>query len=124
MKNYLSKLYIVNFALLITHEIDSAFWHEWKLFGIPGGIQVFLILNFILIAVFLIGMEKVVRGERGAKAFSYLLAACGIFAFTIHTVFIMLGNPEFRLPISIAILVLILIVSVLQIVEVYRLKNS
>ena len=124
MKNYLPILYIANFALLITHEIDSAFWHEWNLFGIPGGIQVFLILNFILIAVFLIGMEKVVRGERGAKAFSYLLAACGIFAFTIHTVFIMLGNPEFRLPISIAILVLILIVSVLQIVEVYRLKNS
>jgi len=124
MKNNLPILYIVNFALLITHEIDSAFWHEWNLFGIPGGIQVFLILNFILIAVFLIGMEKVVRGERGAKAFSYLLAACGIFAFTIHTVFIMLGNPEFRLPISIAILVLILIVSVLQIVEVYRLKNS
>ena len=124
MKNYLSKLYIVNFALLITHEIDSAFWHEWNLFGIPGGIQVFLILSFILIIVFLIGIEKVVKGERGANTFSYLLAACGIFAFTIHTLFIILGKPEFRLPVSIAILVLILILSVVQIVAVYRTNNS
>ena len=120
MKNYLLNLYIVNFALLITHEIDSAYWHEWSLFGIPGGIQVFLVLNFILIAVFLIAMEKVVKGERGAKTFSYLLAACGIFAFIIHTIFIILGNPEFRLPGSITILALILIVSILQIVAVYR----
>lgn len=120
MKNYLLNLYVVNFALLITHEIDSTFWHEWNLFGIPGGIQIFLILNFILITVFLIGMEKVVKGERGAKAFSYLLAACGIFAFIIHTVFIILGNPEFRLPVSITILALILIVSISQIVAVYR----
>jgi hypothetical protein len=124
MKNYLSKLYIVNFALLITHEIDSAFWHEWNLFGIPGGIQVFLILNFILIIVFLIGIEKVVKEERGANTFSYLLAACGIIAFTIHTLFIILGKPEFRLPVSIAILVLILILSVVQIVAVYRTNNS
>ena len=120
MKNYLLNLYIVNFALLITHETDSAYWHEWNLFGIPGGIQVFLVLNFILIAVFLIAMEKVVKGERGAKTFSYLLAACGIFAFIIHTIFIILGNPEFRLPGSITILALILIVSILQIVAVYR----
>ena len=120
MKNYLLNLYIVNFALLITHEIDSAYWHEWNLFGIPGGIQVFLVLNFILIAVFLIAMEKVVKGERGAKTFSYLLAACGIFAFIIHTIFIILGNPEFRLPGSITILALILIVSILQIIAVYR----
>ncbi|MCG6959068.1 hypothetical protein LJE82_04155 [bacterium BMS3Abin03] len=120
MKNYLTKLYVINFTLLITHEIDSAFWHEWNLFGIPGGIQVFLILNLILIAVFLFGLEKVIKWERGAKTFSYLLSASGIFAFSIHMLFIILGNPEFRLPVSIIILLLILIVSVIQILAVYR----
>jgi len=123
MKNYLTKLYVINFALLITHEIDSAFWHEWDLFGIPGGIQVFLILNLVLIAVFLFGLEKVINWERGAKIYSYLLAASGILAFAIHTLFIILGNPEFRLPVSIIILLLILIVSVVQIIAVYRSTN-
>jgi len=122
MKNYITKLYQINFALLITHEIDSAFWHEWNLFGIPGGIQIFLILNLILIIIFIIGMEKVIKQERNAKIFSYLLAVCGIFAFTIHTVFIFLGNPEFRSPVSIIVLVLIFVVSVIQIVGLYRIR--
>ena len=38
-------LYLLNAAVLITHEIDSAYWHEWDLFGIPGGIQFFLVLK-------------------------------------------------------------------------------
>lgn len=35
-------LYLLNAAALITHEIDSAYWREWELFGI----QVFLGLIF------------------------------------------------------------------------------
>ena len=46
-----TNLYLLNFALLFSHEIDSAFWKEWDLFGIPGGIQVFLFLNFLLLLV-------------------------------------------------------------------------
>lgn len=34
-------LYLLNAALLITHEIDSAYWHELEPFGIRGGIQLF-----------------------------------------------------------------------------------
>jgi hypothetical protein len=34
-------LYLLNAALLFTHEIDSAFWKEWDLIGIPGGIKFF-----------------------------------------------------------------------------------
>jgi hypothetical protein len=36
---------LLNLALLITHEIDSAFWKEWNLFGLPGGVQEFLALK-------------------------------------------------------------------------------
>jgi hypothetical protein len=36
--------YLTNATLLCVHEIDSAYWHEWSLFGIPGGIQLFLTL--------------------------------------------------------------------------------
>jgi len=56
-QNTAISLYILNFALLFTHEIDSAFWQEWKLFGIPGGIQVFLVLNFLLLLVALWGFR-------------------------------------------------------------------
>ena len=27
----------LNFALLVTHQIDSAYWKEWELFHLPGG---------------------------------------------------------------------------------------
>ena len=31
MKDILFWLYLVNSVLLINHEIESAYWHEWKL---------------------------------------------------------------------------------------------
>ncbi len=43
-----------------------------------------------------------------------LLAAGGIFAFGIHTYFILAGRPEFTLPASLAVLVLTLTVSLAQ----------
>ena len=118
MKNQktLTRLYLLNLALLSTHEIDSAFWHEWKLFNLPGGIDLFLILNFVLLLIFLYGFEKVVNWGKGAVTFSYLLAASGIFAFVIHSVFILIGNPEFTSVISFGILILTFLTSVVQVV--------
>ncbi|MBI5649240.1 MAG: hypothetical protein HZC40_02150 [Chloroflexi bacterium] len=107
-------LYLLNFALLFTHEIDSAFWKEWELFGIPGEIQVFLVLNFLLLLVALYGFKQVILGAPRAFAFSILLAASGVFAFCIHAYFIATGHPQFTLPVSMAILVLTLIVSIAQ----------
>jgi len=107
-------LYLLNFALLFTHEIDSAFWKEWELFGIPGGIQVFLVLNFLLLLVALIGFRQVLLGEKYGTAFSLMLAASGVFAFSIHSYFILNGRTEFTQPASLALLVIILIVSLVQ----------
>ncbi len=89
-KNLNIDLYLLNFALLFTYEIDSAYWKEWELFGIPGGVQVFLVLNFLL------------------------LSASGLFAFSIHSYFILNGHGEFTLPASLVLLALILIVSLVQ----------
>jgi hypothetical protein len=107
-------LYLLNTALLFTHEIDSAFWKEWDLFGIPGGIQVFLILNFLLLLVVLYGFQQVILKTKTARAFSLSLATVGVFAFGIHTFFIATGHPEFTLPVSLAILGATLIVSLAQ----------
>jgi hypothetical protein len=107
-------LYLLNFALLFTHEIDSAFWKEWELFEIPGGIQVFLVLNFLLLLAALTGFRQVLQVGRYGNIFSLFLAASGVFAFFIHSYFILKGRSEFTLPASMVLLVLILIVSLVQ----------
>lgn len=113
-------LYLVNMALLATHEIDSAYWHEWHLFHLPGGIQLFLVLNLALLLVVLVGFQRVVQWAPGARGFSYLLAGAGVFAFTVHMVFIALGHMEFRSPVSLAVLAATLGVSVTQIAATRR----
>ena len=113
-KNWSINLYLLNFALLFTHEIDSAFWKEWEIFGIPGGIQVFLVLNFLLLLVALNGFRQVLQEGRYGNAFSLFMAASGAFAFSIHSYFILNGRSEFTLPVSMTLLFLILIVSLVQ----------
>ncbi len=114
MSNWSKNLYLLNFALLFTHEIDSAYWHEWDFFGIPGGIQVFLALNLLLLLVALYGYRQVLLGAKNGRIFALLLAASGVFAFCIHTYFILAGRPEFTLPASLILLGLILVVSLGQ----------
>ena len=53
MADILFWLYLVNAVLLINHEIDSAYWKEWQLFRLPGGIEGFLLLQFPLLCLFI-----------------------------------------------------------------------
>jgi len=107
----LELLYVANFSLLAVHEIDSAYWHEWELFGIPGGIQLFLVVNFALLVPFLYGLVRLVRSPRGGAPYGIALSVAGLGAFGVHTSFLVQGHPEFRLPASIAILGLTLLAS-------------
>jgi len=59
----IENLYLLNLSLLITHEIDSAFWKEWELFRLPGGIQLFLLLNFVLVILYLLGHQRVIQRQ-------------------------------------------------------------
>jgi hypothetical protein len=52
--------------------------------------------------------------------FSLVLAASGIFAFTVHTWFLSQGRPEFNLPASKIVLGATLIVSLVQGYVAYR----
>ena len=116
MKNFgrLEFLYLVNSVLLFVHEEDSAYWNEWILFGLPGGIQFFLIMDIILISVGLIGFRCVILKRRSGLWFSLIQAGCGVLAFLLHGVFILKGHPEFTLPMSELLLVLILVISAAQ----------
>ena len=107
-------LYLTNAILLIIHEIDSAFWKEWELFKLPGGIGGFLIMHVPLLFLILYGLVLVARQSFLGLIVSLILSAGGIFAFCIHTAFIRKGRPEFNTPISRFILALMLGVSTIQ----------
>jgi hypothetical protein len=113
-------LYLLTAALLVTHEIDSAYWKEWNLFGLPGGIDLFLLLNFALVVVALLGFRWLLEGRAIGRILSIVVALAGIFAFGIYGFFLVTGHPEFREPTSIALLVLILIASIIQLRVAYR----
>jgi len=107
-------LYLANSVLLIVHEIDSAYWKEWNLFGLPGGITGFLILHLPLVFLVLYGLILVFQQTFSGLIFSLILSISGLFAFTIHTVFIKKGRNEFKVPVSLFLLISTLIISLIQ----------
>ena len=114
MAEVLFWLYFLNSVLLINHEIDSAYWKEWELFKLPGGISGFLLLHFPLLIFVLYGLVLVSRQSSVGLVFSFILCLGGIFAFSIHTYFLKKGRNEFDKPISKVILFAVLILSIIQ----------
>lgn len=110
----LRRLYLLNAAVLITHEIDSAYWQEWELFGLPGGIQLFLALNLLIVFVVLYGQQALVRGKPAGIVMSWVLVAGGLSAAGIHSYFLFSGELAFRLPMSVFLLAAAFVVSLLQ----------
>ena len=58
-------LYLANATVLITHQIDAAFWHEWELFGIPGGAPVYVLTNVPMMFAILWGARALALGRIG-----------------------------------------------------------
>lgn len=110
----LSWLYLVNTTLLILHEMDSAYWKEWELFKLPGGITLFLLIHFPAYVALLYGLVLVSRGSPTGMALSLAVSGAGIFAFCIHTYFLRRGREEFNTAVSKLILGAILVLSLAQ----------
>ena len=85
-------LYLLNATALLTHEIDAAYWQEWQLFGIPGGIQVFLVLNLVLVFIVLYGLLALAESRLAGIILSWVLVVGGWIAGLIHTFFIFAGE--------------------------------
>lgn len=107
-------LYLLNATLLIVHEIDSAYWKEWDLFGMKGGAGGFVLLHLPLVGVVLYGLVEASMMSLAGLVLSLVLAAGGIFAFVIHTYFIRKGRPEFNTAASLFILYATLLASLAQ----------
>lgn len=117
-------LYLLNAAVLVTHEIDSAYWHEWELFGLPGGIQVFLGLNLLLIIVILYGHQALALGRVSGFVLSWVLVGGGLLAVVIHVYFLLQGGGAFRLPASLALLVTTFVLSLAQTAALLRAQSA
>jgi len=123
-RDFVASLYLVNAVVLIAHEIDSAYWHEWELLTLPGGIQLFVILNMVLIGVVLWGYRSVILWTHRARSYSYLLAVLGIFAALLHGALLASGAPEFRLPTSVALIFATFVISVWQLIVTARIPKG
>lgn len=111
---WIINLYVVNLALLFTHEMEGAYWHEWDMFGLPGDIEGYLMVNFVLLLVALLGLVLLLNERKSGYFFSMLLAATGIIAFPLHAAFVLTGHEEFKLAISWIILGTALAISIVQ----------
>ncbi len=115
MVEILPWIYMINAVFLINHEIDSAYWKEWGLFNIKGGISTFLLLHFPLLFLVLFGSVLLFQDRYIGYFFSLGLSFSGIFAFSIHKYLIRKGNPEFNTPMSRFILWSTLLLSGVQV---------
>lgn len=109
-------VYLINLVFVINHETDSAYWHEWKLFKIPGGISMFLIIHFPLWFAALYGLLEIYKKTFIGLVISFVLGVVGIGAFFLHSYFLKKGHDEFKTPISIFILISAFILSLVQLV--------
>lgn len=116
-ENLLFWIYIVNAVILINHEIDSAYWQEWKLLNPKdeNGINGFLILHFPMIFAVLYGLVLVENGHLAGLIISLFVGASGIFAFFFHFYHLRKGRPEFNTLISKMIIISTFLISLFQI---------
>ncbi|MBW4491178.1 MAG: hypothetical protein KME12_25755 [Trichocoleus desertorum ATA4-8-CV12] len=124
IKSILSWLYLANATILITHQIDAAYWHEWDLFGMPGGIQLNLLLNIPLIMLMLFGQQRLTQGYANGVVFSWLLVAGGIIAVSLHSYFLLQGDDAFRLPVSLGLLIATFLLSLAQAIALFTLRDT
>jgi len=106
------RLYVADLALLATHQVDAAFWHEWDVFGVPGGLPFFLAFNLAAVALLATGLVRVASADRSAPAWAWFCAAVGFVTVGLHAVFLVLDRTAFWTLPSLAILAGILATSV------------
>ena len=111
-------IYMANAVILLVHEIDSAYWQEWKLLNPDdkNGINGFLILHIPMVFLILLGLVYVYEDKFVGLIISLILSAGGLFAYFFHFYHLRKGRLEFNTIISKGIIISTLIISVFQII--------
>lgn len=116
----LRRIYALNATVLLVHQMEAAFWHEWRLFGMPGGLQLYLALNLPIVLLILSGQGALARGDYAGIGIGWAVVAAGLFAVAFHAFHLALGDPAFTLPISYALLAATFVLSLMQAVLLIR----
>ena len=116
----LNRIMVVNLVLVITHQIDAAYWHEWDMFGMPGGIQLFNLVNIAAFLVLLGCAVLVVERRRSGFIGSLIIAGGCALVLPVHAGFALAGYSQFDLPLSIAVIVVSFPLALLQLVMTLR----
>ena len=107
-------LYVANASVLLTHQIDAAYWHEWELFGLPGGAPFFVLTNVPMVFVVVWGAYALALNRTAGIVMSWALVASGLIAFGLHGFLLARGHAAFDAPVSLALLGATLVISVAQ----------
>lgn len=94
---------------LILHQIDAAFWQEWDMFHVPGGIQGFLVFNLLAVGFLLHGYRQVLLVRPSARIYAAVCGGTGVATAAIHAGFAAIGRDEFHLPLSVLVLLVCLV---------------
>ena len=92
-------VYILNLTLLLLHEIESAYWKEWEILKLPGGITGFIIIHFPLIILLLYGLVELNEQTLTGYIFSIITGIAGVIPFLIHNTLVRVKG-KFQLFIS------------------------
>jgi hypothetical protein len=120
----LNKIIVVNLTLLITHQINAAYWHEWEMFALPGGIQFFSVLNIAIFVLVLNCFVSVIQRKRAGFAASLVIAAISALIFPIHASFALADYTQFHLPLSIFIIGSSLLMSIAQMIFTFKVRHE
>lgn len=120
----MERSYFITMCLLIIHQIDAAFWREWEIFYLPGGSQLYLVFNIIIIPVVLVGYKYVVQSNAKAIFFARFCASLGVLTFVIHSCFFLADFEQFHLPLSMTIILLCFLTSLWQFTEIQKFTKS
>jgi hypothetical protein len=110
-------LYLANAAVLSTHQVEGAYWHEWNLFRLPGGLTLYLALNIPIFVLVLCGQHAHARGLPSARWASIALAGAGLFAVCFHSAWLCAGDAAFTRPISVGLLGATMLLSAAQLLS-------
>lgn len=110
----LDRVAALNLSLVMAHQADAAYWREWEMFGLPGGIQFFTLFNLAAFMLLLWFFAALVSRRRTGLRGLFVIAALSGVVLPIHAGFALAGFEQFHLPVSIAVIVGTFVVSVWQ----------
>lgn len=81
-------VYILNFTLLMLHEIDSAYEREWEILRLPGDISGFVLMHIPLLLILFYGLIEIGKYSTVGLILGVVAGIGGLVPFLVHKVLV------------------------------------